>query len=90
MKGNRMHRDVNLYQRGNGAVAQLMRVYRRGSYRAIRDPEGVISFWAIEGLENSAFSLSFANKGRISYNLQDMPPEFVKALIAFCDRIGRR
>ena len=75
--------DVNLYNQGNSAVVVLMRMYQRGSYRVIRDPEGVISLWAIEGYEKSPFSISFANRGRISRHIEDMPAEFVRAFIEY-------
>ena len=82
-----MYRDANLYTQGKSATALLLRKYQRGTYRVIRDPEGVISFWAVEGLEKSAFSMSFANRGRISNSIEDMPPEFVRAFIAYVKHI---
>jgi hypothetical protein len=78
-----MNRDANLYQQGKSAVVELMRRYRRGAYRVIRDPEGEITLWKIEGYDEGHFSLSFANKGRISGNLEDMPPEFVKSFVSY-------
>jgi hypothetical protein len=78
-----MNRDMNLYNQGKGAVVQLVRRYQRGSYRVIRDPEGVISLWAIEGSERSPFSVSFADRGRISGNIEDMSSEFVRAFIEY-------
>jgi hypothetical protein len=83
-----MNRDVNLYNQGKGAVAQLMRLHQRGSYRVIRDPEGVIGLWAIEGNERCPFSASFADRGRISGNIEDMSPEFVRAFIEYVKRTG--
>ena len=88
----RMNRDVNLYNQGKNALALLVRLYQRGSYRIIRDPEGAISLWAIEGDERGPFSVSFADRGRISGNIEDMSPEFVRAFIEYvrksCVRAG--
>ena len=78
-----MQGDVQLKMQGEQAVSLLARLRQRGAYRVIRDPEGVISLWAIEGLEKNAFSLSFANRGRISGSLTDMPAEFVRAFVAY-------
>ncbi|KAB0667624.1 hypothetical protein F6V25_02720 [Oryzomonas japonica] len=86
-----MDRDVNLYNQGKNALMLLVRLYRqRGSYRIIRDPEGVISLWAIEGAERTPFSVSFADRGRISGNLEDMSPEFVRSFIAYVRKNGVR
>ena len=81
--------DKDLYQKGNSAVLALARVYPRGAYRAIRDPEGVISFWTIEGYEQSSFSISFACRGRVSQNMEDMPPEFVRAFVEYVRKSTR-
>ena len=85
-----MNKDVNLYNQGKGALAQLVRLYQRGSYRVIRDPEGAISLWAIEGYERAPFSVSFADRGRISGNIEEMSPEFVRAFIEYVRRTGAR
>jgi hypothetical protein len=85
-----MNKDVSLYNQGKGALAQLVRLYQRGSYRVIRDPEGVISLWVIEGYERDPFSVSFADRGRISGNIEDMSPEFVRAFIEFVRKNGVR
>ncbi|MDR3580725.1 MAG: hypothetical protein P4L44_12265 [Oryzomonas sp.] len=85
-----MNKDMNLYSQGKDAVIQLVRLYQRGSYRVIRDPEGAISLWAIEGFERSPFSVSFADRGRISGNIEEMSPEFVRAFIEFVRRTGVR
>ena len=81
-----MPSDMQLKIQGDQAVALLARLRQRGAYRVIRDPEGVISLWAIEGFEKSAFSLSFANRGRISGSLTDMPAEFVSAFVAYVNK----
>lgn len=85
-----MNRDVNLYNQGKSALALLVRLCRSGSYRVIRDPEGVISLWAIEGNERNPFSVSFADRGRISGNIEDMSPEFVRAFIEYVKKNGAR
>jgi hypothetical protein len=86
-----MNRDVSLYNQGKNALLLLVRLYQqRGSYRIIRDPEGVISLWAIEGTERNPFSVSFADRGRISGNIDDMSPEFVRAFIAYVRKTGVR
>jgi len=78
-----MTKDANLYNLGKSAIVTLALNRQHGSYRVIRDPEGVITIWAIEGLERGPFAISFANKGRISGNIEDMPPEFVKAFVEY-------
>ena len=85
-----MNNDVNLYNQGKGALGQLVRLYQRGSYRVIRDPEGVISLWVIEGFERGPFSVSFADRGRISGKIEDMSPEFVRAFIEYVRKNGLR
>ena len=82
--------DRALYEAGRIALLALKRSRReRGAYRIIRDPDGVVSMWCLEGMEGGPFSVSFANRGRISGNLEDMPPEFVQAFIAFVKRTVR-
>ena len=82
--------DVNLKNQAKSSVILLRQMYQRGSYRVIRDPEGVISLWAIEGFEKEPFSLQFANRGRISGNIEDMPAEFVRAFIEYVRKIPKR
>lgn len=65
------------------AVQALMRHYRHGAYRAIRDPEGVISLWAIEGRPGAPFSLSFTDKGRVYNNIDDVPEYFLKSFVEY-------
>jgi hypothetical protein len=86
--GSEMNKEPNLYNQGKNAVAILMRSRRHGSYHVIRDPEGVFSLWAIEGCEREPFSLSFANRGRISSNIEDMPPEFVRGFVDYVRKIA--
>lgn len=82
--------DAKLYQEAKNSVAVLRQKYQRGVYRVIRDPEGVVSFWSVEGLEQNPFSLQFANRGRISGNIADMPDEFVRVFIDFVRKTLRR
>jgi glucokinase len=74
---------MKLSHEAQGAIVLLRQKYQRGVYRVIRDPEGVISFWSIEGLEQNPFSLQFANRGRISSNIADMPADFVRVFIDY-------
>ncbi len=81
-----MTKDTTLYNLGKNAVMTLAKNRQRGSYRVIRDPDGVISVWSIEGEEHNPLRMSFANKGRVSGNIEDMPPEFVKAFVEYVQR----
>ena len=85
-----MNRDPNLNNQGKSALAQLMHRYQRGTYRIIRDPEGVISMWAIEGTELGPFSVSFADQGRTGTRIEQMSPAFVKALVEYVNKTARR
>ena len=76
-------RDLKLYSEAKNAAAMLRQRYQRGAYRVIRDPEGVVSLWSVEGLESTPFSLQFANRGRISGEIGDMPPEFARAFLDY-------
>jgi hypothetical protein len=77
---------ANIYAVGKDAVALLAKNCQRGSVHAVRDPDGVVSLWAIEGEERGPFRITFANRGRISGKIEDMPPEFVKAFVEFVER----
>jgi len=81
-----MIRDLTLYNLGKNAVVLLARSRQRGSYHVIRDPDGVISVWSIEGEEKGPFRISFANRGRVSGNIEDMPPEFVKSFVDYVQK----
>jgi hypothetical protein len=76
-------RDENLYSQAKSAVGTLMRHYRHGAYRAIRDPDGVVSLWAIEGSPNAPFSISFVDKGRVYYNIDGVPDHVLKSFIEY-------
>jgi hypothetical protein len=78
-----MTRDTALYNLGKSAIALLAKNRQRGSYHVIRDPDGVISMWGIEGEESGPFRISFANKWRISGDIEDMPPEFVRSFVDY-------
>jgi len=82
--------NAHLYHQGKIAVAQLVRLYQRGSYRVIRDPEGAVSLWAMEGCERGPFTISFADRGRVSGDMEAMSPEFVKAFIEYVRKTGAR
>ncbi len=60
-----LNSNTEIINQAKSVAALLMRHYRHGSYRIIRDPEGVISLWAIEGSANAPFSVSFVDKGRV-------------------------
>ena len=79
-------KDAAIYSLGRNALTQLAQNRQHGSYHVIRDPEGVISMWAIEGEERGPFRISFANRGRISGKIEDMPPEFVKSFVEFVQK----
>jgi hypothetical protein len=82
--------DLKLSHEAQGAIVLLRQKYQSGAYRVIRDPEGVISLWSIEGLERHPFSLQFANRGRISSNIADMPDDFVRVFIEYVRKTLRR
>jgi len=82
--------DANLLNQAKNSVALLRQLYQRGAYRVIRDPDGVISLWAVEGLERDPFSIQFANRGRISYNIADMPPDFVRSFVDYVKKTLKR
>ena len=81
-----MTRDAALYHLGRNAMVLLARNRQRGSYHVIRDPDGVISMWAIEGEERGPFRISFANRGRVSGDIEEMPPEFVRSFVDYVQK----
>jgi hypothetical protein len=81
-----MTKDTALYNLGKNAMVLLARSLQRGSYRVIKDPDGVISVWSIEGEERNPLRMSFANKGRVSGNIEDMPPDFVKSFVEYVQK----
>ena len=82
-------RDINLINQAKNAVQLLMIRYRYGSYRVIRDPEGVVSLWAIEGNARAPFSISFVDKGRVYINIEDISPDFLRAFLDYVRRSVR-
>lgn len=72
-----------LHAQANNAVAVLIRHYRHGAYRAIRDPDGIVSLWAIEGSPNAPFSISFVDKGRVYYKIEEVPDHVLKSFIEY-------
>jgi hypothetical protein len=83
-----MNVNANLSSQAKEAAASLMRRYRHGAYRAIRDPEGVVSLWAIEGSPNAPFSISFVDKGRVYNKIEDVPDHVLKAFIDHVRKSG--
>jgi hypothetical protein len=69
------------------AIARLLQMWKRGSYRVIRDPEGEISIWTVVGKERQPFSICFVERGRVSGRLEAMSPEFVRAFLAYVETI---
>ena len=82
-------RDPNLAAQARGAVEALLRHYRFGAYRIIRDPEGVVSLWAIEGSPNARFSISFVDKGRVYNRLEDLPDNYLKSFVDYVRKTVR-
>ena len=78
-----MGKNMDLYNQAKFAAESLMRHYRKGAYRVIRDPEGVISLWAIESNPNDPFSLSFVYKGRVYNKIEDVPDEMLKSFLEY-------
>jgi hypothetical protein len=65
-----------------------MRHYRHGAYRVIRDPEGIVTLWEIEGSPNAPFSISFANKGRVYNKIEDVPDDLLKSFLEYVRKAG--
>ena len=76
-------RDLNLYNQAKRAAETLLRHYRFGAYRVIRDPEGVVSLWAIEGTPKAPFSISFVDKGRVYNKIEDVPDYLLKSFVEY-------
>jgi len=83
-------RDIDLYSQAKSAAAALMRHYRKGAYRVIRDPEGVVSFWAIDGSPYDPFSISFVDKGRVYYKIEDTPPDLLRSFLEYLQKTARK
>jgi hypothetical protein len=81
--------DATLYNQGKSAVASLLNHYRYGAYRAIKDPDGIVSLWAIEGKPNAPFSISFVDKGRVYRRIEDVPQDFLKSFLEYVRKAER-
>jgi hypothetical protein len=81
-----MTRDAVLYNLGKNAIMLLAKNRQRGTYHAVRDPDGVVTLWASEGEERGPFRITFANRGRISGDIEDMAPEFVRAFVDYVQK----
>lgn len=78
-----LNRDLILHGQARNAVVTLMRHYRHGAYRVIRDPEGVVSLWEIEGTPLAPFSISFVDKGRVYNRIEDVPDHVLKSFLEY-------
>lgn len=79
-----MQDKPQLYKEAAAAVAAFReQVGRRGAYRLVRAPDGVVSMWDLIGREMHRFEMTFAERGRISCRIEDMSPEFAKGVIAY-------
>jgi len=81
--------DPLLLNQAQNALTRLMHRHQRGSFRIIRDPEGAISMWAIEGTDHGPFRVSFADQGRIGTRIEQMSPHFLKALVEYVNKTAR-
>ena len=84
-----MGKNMNLYSKAKSAAETLMLHYRKGAYRVIRDPEGVISLWAIEGNPNDPFSLSFVDRGRVYNKIENVPEDMLKSFLEYVSKTVR-
>jgi hypothetical protein len=84
-----MGKNTNLYSQAKVAAESLMRRYRKGAYRVIRDPEGVISLWAIEGNPIDPFSLSFVDRGRVYNKIEEVPDDMLKSFLEYVRKTVR-
>lgn len=82
-----LNRDPALYSRARSAVESLARHYRQGAYRIIRDPDGIISLWAIVGSPSAPFSVTFVHKGRVYTRIEDVPPEFLVSFLEYSQKL---
>lgn len=82
-------KNTRIFSQAMVAAETLRRHYRKGTYRVIRDPEGVISLWAIEGNPNDPFSLSFVERGRVYNKIEDVPEEMLKSFLEYVNKTVR-
>lgn len=78
-----LDKDMNIISQAKSAVSILMRHYRHGDYRAIRDPEGIVGLWSIESGPNAPFTISFVEKGRVYNNIEDVPNPVLMSFIEY-------
>lgn len=83
------NRDSTICIQAKSGVEALMRRYRHGAYRVIRDPEGVVSLWAIEGSPQAPFSITFVDKGRVYSRVEDVPDYVLKSFLEYVRRTVR-
>jgi hypothetical protein len=83
------NRDIQLYNQAKSAVVSFILHYRFGAYRVIKDPEGLVSLWAIDGNPKAPFTISFADKGCVYNRIDDVPPDFIKPFIMYVQKIIR-
>jgi hypothetical protein len=77
------NKDLNLYSKARNAVGALMHHYSYGAYRVIKDPEGAVSLWAVEGKPGEPFSISFVDRGRVYNRIEDVPQDFLKPFLEY-------
>jgi len=85
-----MNQNTTIINQGKTALAILARIHPHGAYRIIRDPEGVISIWSIEGTARMTFRVSFADRGHLSNRIEDMSADFLRALVEYVKKITVR
>jgi len=78
--------NTTIINQGKTALVILARVHPHGAYRIIRDPEGVITMWSIEGAARMPFQASFADRGHLSNRIEDMSADFLRALVEYVKR----
>lgn len=81
------NRNITLYNQAMSAVQSLIRHYRYGAYRVIRDPEGNVSLWAIEGKAQAPFSISFVDRGRVYNTVDDVPQDLLKSFVEYVIKV---
>ena len=84
-----MSRDTLIHNQAKAAVESLMRHYRKGAYRVIKDPEGVVNLWAIESNPTDPFSISFVDRGRVYYKIEDVPHEMLISFLEYVRKMLR-
>jgi hypothetical protein len=83
-------RELNLRNQAKSAALTLMRHYRHGAYRIIRDPEDAVSLWAIESGPHDPFSISFVDKGRVYNKIEDVPDDLLKSFLEYVQKSAHK